>query len=288
MAEPDYNDILGLNLEAEEPEPVVEPVPEPAKVEEPEPAHKNSANERIQELIRQRDEERRTREALQAQLERDDTLRSEVATLRAKLEAQATPEPAPVPFLEDPEGHVERRIADLRKELQVQELKAEEGNRAAQAAAEETRQRLVQQQFVQSVDQAEKSFLAQNADYYKALEHVRTIQRTEMEAAGMEPQEIEAAIQRAELQTAITTMSKGKNPAEFAYSRAKIYGYKPEGQPVPAAKIDEEADLAARRAAAGSLGGSGVSDAAGMEDEEARSWAPFERAFKEMFGKDLH
>ena len=288
MAEPDYSDLLTVDTPDDE---VVQPEPEavaaaPAEPAEPaEPAHRNSANERIQDLIRQRDEERAERQQRQAEAQQ---LRDEVAALRHRIETPVTPEPEVPSFMEDPEGHLNVKISALHKEIEALDAKAAAGSQAAAQAAEATRQQLMQRQFVDTVNNAEKDFHAAHPDYYAALEHIRTIQRAEMSAAGLSAEAIESAITQAELQTAITSMSNGKNPAEFAYKRAEIYGYKPTTATTPAARIDEQAEMAERRAAAGTIGGSGTGDAAGMDDDEARSWAPFERAFKEMFGKDLH
>lgn len=289
MAEPDYSDLLTVDTsDNDTPEPEATPTPVAAAPEPeaaPEPVARNTANERIQDLIRQRDEERAERQQRQIEADR---LREEVAALRQKIEAPVTPDPEPPSFMEDPEGNVNSKVAALQKEIQALERKAEAGNQTAVQAAEEAKQRLMQQQFVTTVSNAERDFCAAHPDYYVALEHIRSIQRAEMSAAGLSAEAIESAITQAELQTAITSMSNGKNPAEFAYKRAEIYGYKPTAATTPAAKIDEQADMAERRAAAGTIGGSGTGGAAGMDDEEARSWAPFERAFKEMFGKDLH
>ena len=295
MAEPDYSDLLTVDTsDNDTPEPEATPAPVAAAPEPeaaPEPVARNTANERIQDLIRQRDEERAERQQRQMEADR---LREEVAALRQKIEAPVTPDPPPPSFMEDPEGNINSKVAALQKEIQALERKAEAGNQAAVQAAEEAKQRLMQQQFVTTVSNAERDFYAAHPDYYQALEHIRTIQRAEMKEAGLSDDAINAAITQAELQTAITSMSNGKNPAEFAYSRAKIYGYKPADAATPEAKatakldLEEQAEMAARRAAAGTIGGSGTGDENGMEDAEAQSWAPFERAFKEMFGKELH
>jgi hypothetical protein len=296
MAEPDFNDILGITPvvdepyvepEAAAPEPVA-PAPEPEPEAAPEPAHRNTAQERIQELIRERNEERA---ALQAERANAERIRAELEQLKA---APASPPPLPdepIPdFLEDPQGHVAKQIEATRRELAAMEARVAAGNKAAIETANLTRQQLEQQQLVQRVGNMESSFLVANPDYYKALEYTRNLRVQELSLLGISQEQIDQALHTEAMNTTLAALNLGKNPAEFAYNRAKLQGYKAEAAaPAAPAKpsVDEQAELAQRKAMAGTIGGGGVGDPDGMSDPEERSWEAINRAFKEQFGQEL-
>lgn len=252
---------------------------------------RSRASERIQELIAQRDEERRQREALEARLSAAEKLREEVELLRDTLRTPSAPEPEAPAFMEDPQGHIDARMVAMQKKLQELEDKATSGSQQALQQAENAKAQLVQMQFVSRIQGEEASFQRDHPDYMDALRHLREVRVQEMKLLGVANDDIAKAINAEEMNAAMAAIARGKNPAEFVYSRAKLQGYQPRGTPQKGAdgEMGEEQDdmaILRRRELAGSLGSSG-GDNVGASTPQDEMWAPIERAFKELYGVSL-
>lgn len=200
-------------------------------------------------------EERGKRKDLQAELARE---RERVAQIEARMAARLEqlaravqpPPPAPPALEENPVGHFSHKINELAQQVGQLSQHTQAEREAAMAA-----QRV--QAVAAAVQQAEAAFKRENPDYVDAVSHLHEVRIRELEAIGTPRFEAEARSARELQEFAMVAAAQGRNPAEMAYSVAKVRGY--QGKAAQA-KVSAEEQLAiAKRgtAAAGSLGNGG-------------------------------
>lgn len=212
------------------------------------------------------------RRRFQAELQSRDQRLQEIQQQVVKL----TPPPAPPPdFIEDPKAYIDGANEQTRREVEA--LKAEAGQ-------------LVQAQqftnFVQEIGHREAEFLANNPDYYDALEHVRTVRTNQLLDLypGATQEQITQTLKNEELQAAGQLMQMGRSPAEGFYKHAKTLGYNAKAAAVAALAMPAvpKAPVGDPTQTLGSSGGA-PSDEIGVEDLGEDALGPLKEAFKERF-----
>ena len=218
---------------------------EPKKAEKEEKVEKEEKpkNETVP-LAKFLDERNRLKAELDA---RDLTIRQfneKLAALEAKLpKAEAPPEPD---FVEDPKAYVDDKLAKAISKLEEVNKTATESGKKAEETANAAREQVMLQQFMTSMQSQEQNFVAQNPDYYDALNHIRQIRAYQLEQfePGITQEKIFEVIRNEEIQMAAHLHRSGKDPVATAYEIAKRYGYVPKkeapkgngvGQPPPPA-----------------------------------------------------
>lgn len=217
--------------------------------------------------------------------ERLEALQKEITSLK---EAMQPKEQAP-DFAEDPKGYVDRTQAANAERLKRLETQLEQ-----QKQADETwkAQQRAQQEALAQIRAQEAEFAQSHPDYYAALEYARQVRAQQIRVFA--PDADEAAIMgeltRQELATAFGLLQQGQSVAERAYAYAKTLGYSQKQAEAhakaDAGKVDattqqrddkgqfvkqtpeEQAALAQRKADAATLG-SGASDAADVDVDDA-------------------
>lgn len=150
--------------------------------------------------------------------------------LEAELAALRNPPKPPPPtpdYTQDPKAYVDHQVQEgvnkALAELKGVQAKVEETGKTAEQIQAESRYN----QFVTHLGNVEQQFVAQNGDYYEALNHVRTVRAQQF--SELYPQataeQIRTAIAQEELQLAAQIMQAGRNPCEVAYRYAKTMGY---------------------------------------------------------------
>lgn len=82
------------------------------------------------------------------------------------------------------------------------------------------------QQLSRAIAADEQRFAQENPDYYDALETIREKHRVMLEAQGVPPDQLDAAMGQQELQAAAQVMQNGASPAKYAYELARTqYGF---------------------------------------------------------------
>jgi hypothetical protein len=173
---------------------------------------------------------------LKADLEaRDITLKefqNKLAALEAKLPKE---QPAPEPdFVEDPKGYVDHKLNETLGKIAEANKKAEATGNEAKETAAQAAQQVEYQRAMSVIQQTEQAFVAQNPDYYDALNHLRGVRAAQLRefTPDITPEQIQQVIVTEETNLAIQLMRQGRNPAATALNLAKTYGY----QPKPAVK----------------------------------------------------
>jgi hypothetical protein len=206
-------------------------------------------------------------------------LREQIEALRAERQAQKEQQPPP-DYLDDPKAYIDHTTKSVVEQLQALGNQVKE----SQETQAQTKEQLQQQQQIQSIIQAagaaEAAFAERTADYWDALEHLRQVRRGQLQLAAPEAtaEQLEQAIRAEEFQTAAGLLTRGMNPAEYAYNFAKTLGYtgkQAEGQ--------ETDDMAERREQAQGMGGSGMSRG-DLEQMLEMNQDEFDQAMKETFG----
>lgn len=249
------------------------------------------AQDRIRQLIAERDAERLRASQAEDRAQKMADLEAKVRELAEQRKAQeAKPaEPAPIPeFVEDPVGHVDAKLQRVQSEIARLEKLAADGSAKAEAEAAQAKEQLALMQFMNRVQSSEAAFLEKTPDYYNALNHARQVRVQEMEYLGMDKAEIAKAINTEEVNAAMAAIARGKDPAEFVYKRAVAAGYKPGAAPASTAdpKLDAEVALYEKRRMAQSIGGGGGDEGEDLEPA-GDAWAAINSAFRELYGEEL-
>lgn len=265
----------------EQPEDSLDAEPEAAQEEEPqqeqavEAQEESRANQRIRQLIEERNE---LKERMDQQAQGMLTLKEAVEKLAETR--QQEPENK-VDFMEDPQGYVDQQTGDLKAQLEELQEQAKGGNEDAQ-------RQLAQMQFVNALQTDEMQFHNQNQDYYQALDYIRGIKSEQYAELGMNEEQIAQRINAEETTEAMVAMQNGKSPAEYAYNNAKRLGYAGAEKPAEGQEeLDEQVKRMENLQNAQSMGGSGVPEGAQIDTAEEEAWAPVEEAFRELFGQEL-
>lgn len=214
-------------------------------------------------------------------------LKNELKQLRDQLAALQNPpkeKPAAPDFTADPKGYVDHRVNSALEQLETATKPVKETAERADANAEATR-------FMQSLNQAEASFIAQAPDYYDALKHIRGLREAELTTLHPDVplQQIRQFMAQEELQLAANLMRSGRNPSEVAYTLAKTRGYtpkaaKPAVDPAEVAKLVPAVPGQKQLPPDQTLGSGSGSPSAG-DDLPSPDDDMFDAAFKEMFRK---
>lgn len=224
--------------------------------------------------------------------------KNELKRLGQELAALKNPppaKPAAPDFAADPKGYVDHKVQDALAQLEGATKPVKEAAEQANATAAETR-------FQQALQTSEQSFVAQNPEYYDALNHLRGIRASEL--AMLNPDltvpQIREIIGREELQLAANLMRSGRNPSQIAYEIAKARGWSPKAAAAAGAAAGGAADTGAAAAGNGASAlphvpgpkqlppdqtlGTGAGSPNAGDDVDANQ-DPFDTAWSEMFGR---
>lgn len=232
-------------------------------------------------------EERRRRQALeqqtmelQARLAAQEQLKEEMRQFREQLKAKEDEEEAVPDYEEDPLEHLKAKT-ERQEQLIQQQMEAQRQAQEQQQAAIQQQEAI--KQVVTAISQREAEFVKEAPDYYEAIEHVRSIQRENLSGLGLTPDQVEAEVARAELETGIAALQNGVDPASYVYNIAKRMGYTPKAKDTDnnaGNQDDAKMDALEKGTKAQSVaGGANLKELAEIEDDEE-----FEAAMKEVFG----
>ena len=226
---------------------------------------KQTAQERIQQLVHERNELRednaRRDERLQMIQERMDALAKQQAPA-----AEEAPEPEiEIPdFNEDPQANINARFQRLEGLLEKAITKTDETAQTAQ-------QSQTVQQLNDAVRQDVDQYAAEHPDIHLAQKYANEVRLGELTDMGIPEIQARQMITAENLQMSAVALQNGKRPAEVIYARAKRWGYQPEVGEQTEGKA-EEVDLEN----AESLGGGGMPSVTEMmdmdEDEFDAAW----------------
>ena len=263
----------GAEVESVEPEVQAEAVGADAEEAQEEPQESRS-NQRIRQLVEEKNELARRIEAMEG-------LKDQVKELydkQAAAENPPEPEAQPPEFMEDPKGYIDSQQQAIAKKLQEMESSSKD-----LTAKQEQEANALRFQYALTSDETE--FRMKQTDYYNTLNHIRAVRTAELTDLGMKEDQAKQVIGAEELRDAAAALNNGKSPAEYAYNRAKRLGYTAATN--KDAELDEKSDRLAAAQNAQSMGGSGISQDKVEADPEEQGWDPIKNAFKEIFGEDL-
>lgn len=220
--------------------------------------------------------ERQKRKDLQGKI---DGLERTYQRLLERLNAPAQPvtvQPAPAPAPEpeipayeaDPIGHLHARLAQI-----------EAQSRGTYQAMSEQQQL---QQFGQALAAQEAIYRRDKPDYDAAVQFVRQQREADYQALGYGPDATNQLITREIVQTALSAMQEGRNPAQAFYAYAERRGWSAPAQPGgdPAVKL---ATVAKAQARGGSpKGGQAAKPQTSLADLAEMDDAAFDKAFNRI------
>lgn len=225
-------------------------------------------------------EERQRRKELQAEMARERQERAaKEAVIQDRLN-QMWQAQNPGPQFRDPNSDPDplaamahnqqltvQQLNELRQERQVQEARA--------------RQHAQTQQLVGWAQHQAREFAQEAPDFASAYKHMLSARKGELEAMGMDPQQVAQTLEDNELWVYQTAAQQGKNPAEMIYNMAKAAGYQKQAeQSNPEQKVAALQKGVAASKTLGSSASSGKPTAeqiANMSDEE---FADFKKTLK--------
>jgi len=205
--------------EGEKPE-VKEPAKEPVKDDKTIPVAAHAA-ERDQWKAEAR-AEKAAREAATAEL---NALKERLA----KLEAPPAAVPAIPAYEENPKGYLDANLKAAIEKLETGAQATQKTVEPIQKSVEQLRADLEYQQFMGTVQSTQDAFVAQQPDYFDALNYIRQMRTNELTLAmpHLTPEQIQRGIVQEEVGLARTLLQQGKNPHAVAYQIAQARGYKP-------------------------------------------------------------
>ena len=219
--------------------PTQEPTPEPDNQEKV----KLVPHQALHEERMRRQELQAELQSLKAQMEQFKSLKEELESLRNKSdqsEDQAIAKKEEELFEEDPIEALRLRTERLQKALEQAQNKVETSEKLTKEQIEQ-QQRL---QEIQARTQADvASFMKENPDYPQAFEFLMESRIKELQALGLEDHEIQQTLAQEALALSVSTLERGRSPAEAAYNLAKAKGYKPQTKSeTPTEKPTKDAD----------------------------------------------
>lgn len=267
------NENIELDNWEEENEPEIEKeLPEPEIEEEleedPKPRPETPGGSLKAALREERENVKRLRE----QMKKYDSLWERLDKWEQERIQPKETAPEEVPdFNLDPTGHLKHQTEKLNSKVQ-------EVTQTQEQIATQQKQAAQMQMIGQQIAAHEQSFATAKQDYYAALNYVRQVQKNTLlpvaKAQGMGEAEVMQAIAQNEFNMAAQALQAGLNPAEYVYTMAKNYGYK------PAEKSDEDLDRLEKGIQhAGPRGGRKITKDA-VDDLE---FAEFENFIQETF-----
>jgi len=268
MAEVDYDKFV----EPTEGEP--EEVVAEATEEVEEPKKESRENERVRQLVDEKNE-------LKARVDAMEGLKEEILRLK---ESMKPPEPAPEPevdFMEDPKEYVDNNKRALQARIEALEKQETEAN-------ELNKQEMYALKLQMSITEAERQFSSEHPDYLKALQYNREYRIEELKMMGVKDQNAVNVIAQEEIFLARNKIDTGESPAEAAYNLALKRGYKPQAVDIETVEKDLDEEVSTRQKAreAQSMGGSGVSSPAEVDNgAEHEAWESIVKGATEVYGE---
>lgn len=205
------------------------------------------------------------------------------AALEARLKALETPpvkaaDPVAIPaYEENPKGYLD---ANLKAAID----KLEGGVQAAQKTAETTQKTTEQLQheaeftrFMGTVQSTQDAFVAQQPDYFDALNYIRAMRMDELTMAmpHLTQEQVQRAIVQEEVGLARALLQQNKNPHAVAYQIAQRRGYKKAADPLP-----DLPDVAKQKQLAPDLT---LGSSAGQSDIDEGEEDPIDAALKSVW-----
>ncbi len=164
--------------------------------------------------------------ARRAERERIAALEAELAKLKAPPPPKEE-EPKIRDHATDPKGYVDDTVSAALKKLEAVKAEQQQATERAQAEARAAAERTADMEFRGHLERAESAFVAQNPDYYDAINHCRRIREAQLKMLYPEaPQEaIMRQIGIEEFNLAKHIASQNRNPIQHVYQLAAQYGY---------------------------------------------------------------
>lgn len=286
-------DALEEPQDALEEEYVEEAPPEEAEVEAQEETRQQPESVPLATLLEERRKYQEQLDQERQRASRFERLEDELRRMRAERQnvSRETPQPErkpPPDYLEDPQGYVDATKEDLIERLKKLEGESSQTRQAAQAMAFE-------RQLRESLAAAESAYVAQQPDYYDALQYVRAIKSRELAVTypQAKPEQITQLLNQQELGWGAQLLRSGVNPSEQAYKLAQALGYEGktgqnQGQDKGQQPAKESGSGVDRRRLQG-MGGAQAGKAGPTDSELERlmdgSPDEFDQAMSELFGK---
>ncbi len=179
-------------------------------------------------------EERKKRQALQAQLEEYEVWKSTAQERLDKLsEAQTQPEIVP-DFEEDPVAHLSYKVDKIYSQTEQQA-------KTAQEREQQHQQQLQRQQIAQQYQMQAQEFAKRQPDFADGYRHFVQSWQEELAMMGYPPAMASEVIQNEEARIVQHASRTGENAAELVYNLAKRRGYKPTGASIETLKEGQRA-----------------------------------------------
>jgi len=168
-------------------------------------------------LREERERRRQAEERWQATMSQQQAMNQYLAQLNQRLNPQEAPPPPP-DYERDPAGYLKHNLETVQRAL---------GHFAQQQ--EQAQRAYAQQQQVEAMTTAvttqEASFAKKNADYYDALDYMRTRMAEEYKVLGVPEEQIPQAVTQNLRTFGMQALQANQNPAERIYGLAKARGY---------------------------------------------------------------
>jgi hypothetical protein len=202
-------------------------------------------------------EERRARQALQAQIqERDRQHAEQMQRINQRLEMLTTPQKQMPDREQDPVGYLDERIGQVAL-TQQQLMQQQQAERHAQQQAQAL------EQVKSHVVAVANEFAKQTPDLGEAVNYMNAMRTRELIVQGNDPQQAAYLAGKELDEAAIQWAVQGRNPAQTAYEFAKARGYTPKAS----GAAEKIAAQQKGTAAAKSLGGGGAVSAGKLTAE---------------------
>lgn len=212
---------------------------------EPEPHQNDAARAAMAERSRWRERLDRLENEHSQELER---LRNELADLKKPKQA----EPEPINFEDNPAEFLRQQTVKTSQE--IENLRKESDALRQQAVFAESERR-----YAQDVQHKEQVFVAENPDYYEALEYVRGIERQKisfypdkvihdflkqnnLQITDSREDNISKVISVQEWNGAKNLLALGLNPVQQVYEMARMQGYTKKADEQKQAKAEQDLD----------------------------------------------
>lgn len=176
--------------------------------------------------------ERKRRQELEARLEALEQQRQQAQQPQQPQQPEPPKEPEdPEPdYLDDPKAWTDWKVRQQAKQIEELNQKLTQGTQVQQAD-------MAERQLQARLQQSESAFLAENPDYYQALNHARQRvfqdAKADAELMGIQAsdEQIVQYVMQQEKQIAAQLVARGVDPARYVYEIARRrYGYTPQQQ----------------------------------------------------------
>jgi len=224
------------------------------------------------------------RELRKKAVERADAVQQTFERVMAKIQTpepqqqqQKAPDPIVIPeFVDDPQGHIEARFAELNRSIQA-------FNQFAQGVTTQQQNQMQHQSVMQQGMAAEAEYSKTVQDYPKAVDHLIAMKKAEYTAYGLTPQQVTEAISRDYLGVVQLGQQTNRNPAEILYGISKSLGYNPAVGGAP--PVQQQQQKQPNTSLSNLGGGRDPEDSGGkltLDSLAAMSDADFDKMFDQM------